>query len=317
MAETIAAVIPLYNKGDMIVRAVRSVFAQTRLPDALVVVDDGSTDGSPDAARAALNEAPVGIDCRFLSQANSGVSVARNAGADAVDSDIIAFLDADDQWLPGHIAEIERLARHVPDAGLLSTRKSRRDENGDFVPDFSALPPGHFGAVANGLAAYRKGYGILHTSAIAVRRGAWQRSGGFPPGARKSQDMHLWLRLLLTETFAHSDVCTTQFHEEASGVKQRYGVVPAHFAYFLDSPEGRAQLGNSDLRRFLSGNLVNSIAGHRLSGDYTVVGALLRMSNRLDLQTRILAHAVSKAPRRLLAAKATQRRRQRQAAAQA
>ncbi|MGB3739444.1 MAG: glycosyltransferase family 2 protein [Pontixanthobacter sp.] len=315
MAETIASVIPLYNKGDMIVRAVRSVVAQTRLPDALIVVDDGSTDGSADLARAALGEVPDKVDCRFLSQANAGVSVARNAGANAVDSDIIAFLDADDQWLPGQLAEIERLAQHVPDAGLLSTRKARRDDDGNFVPDFSALPPGHFGAVDNGLAAYREGYGILHTSAIAVRRGAWERSGGFPPGARKSQDMHLWLRLLLRETFAHSDICTTQFHEEASGVKHRHGVVPAHFSYFLDSPDGRAQLDNSDLSAFLSGNLINSVAGHRLSGDDAVVAELLRMSNRLDLRTRILARAVSKAPRAMLAAKATQRRRQRQAAA--
>jgi glycosyltransferase involved in cell wall biosynthesis len=310
----ISAVIPLYNKAHVIDRAVKSVFDQIRLPDVLVVVDDGSTDESALACRAALAEAPLGIDCRLISQKNSGVSVARNVGADATATDLIVFLDADDEWLPTHLAEIELLAETFPEAGLLSTRKSRPGLHGQFVPDSSAMPAGFFGLIENGLQAYSRGYGILHTSSIAITRPAWIRSGGFPRGERKSQDMHLWLRLLLSEPFAHSDARTSIFHEEDSGVSQRYGVVPAHFSYFLDSEDGRKNLSNSNLAAFLVTNLANSIAGHRLRGDEKVVAELLRMSGHLSFFNKLRLRALSKVPRRLLGMVAARRRRRRKVA---
>lgn len=310
----ISAVIPLYNKSHTIARALQSVFAQTRLPDALIVVDDGSTDGSAAACRSVLATAPEGIACQLISQENTGVSVARNAGAEAIQSDLIAFLDADDEWLPVHIAELERLATKVPSAGILSTRHARLTPQGQPAPEPSAVPAGFFGQVENGLAAYSQGYGILHTSSIAVGRGAWQRSGGFSPGARKSQDIHLWLRLLLTEPFAHSDTCTAIWHEEASGVVRRSGAVPAHFSHFLGTPEGRAHLKNQDLVNFLATNLARHVAGHRMRRDDQVVDQMVQLSRALYLGDRIKIKLISHMPRTLLDKIAQCRRQTREAA---
>jgi glycosyltransferase involved in cell wall biosynthesis len=90
----ISVVIPAYNAAGWIRRAIDSVLAQTRPADEIIVVDDGSTDGTADAVRT------YGGAVRRIAQSNAGVSAARNAGILAAASDWIAFLDADDEWLP-------------------------------------------------------------------------------------------------------------------------------------------------------------------------------------------------------------------------
>lgn len=297
---SVAAVIPLYNKQATIIRAVRSVFVQTRLPDYLIVVDDGSSDSSSRECLNVFAEAPSGIECKLITQDNAGVSVARNTGSNAVSSDYIAFLDADDEWLPNHIAEICKLASSCPSAGILSCRHARLDRNGQPIPEPSHLGSDHFGEVLNGLRAYRLGYGILHTSTIAVSRAAWVKSGGFPAGARKSQDVHLWLRLLLNEKFAHSGSCAGIWHEEDTGVTARAGIVPCHFVFFLGTIEGQRYLANPELVSFLSVNLGSHVGGHRLRRDDEVVDKLVQLSRRLPRKSRIKVRMISMIPRRAL-----------------
>src|SRR6266568_4443481 len=103
---TFAAVIPLYNKEHSIVRALRSVSNQTRALDEVLVINDGSTDGSLEAARSlALPKIQI------HSTPNRGESEARNLGVLMTRADVILFLDADDEWRPefaGRIADLFR-----------------------------------------------------------------------------------------------------------------------------------------------------------------------------------------------------------------
>lgn len=94
---SVAAVIPVYNGQTQVGAAISSALSQTRPPAEIIVVDDGSTDSSADIARA--YPAPV----RLLQQSNGGVAHARNTAVHAARSDLIALLDADDQWLPAHL----------------------------------------------------------------------------------------------------------------------------------------------------------------------------------------------------------------------
>ncbi|NLZ30356.1 MAG: glycosyltransferase family 2 protein, partial [Methanomicrobiales archaeon] len=112
----VSVVIPLYNKAPYIARALSSIIAQTRQDFEVIVIDDGSTDGGEEIVR--------GFDdprIRVIRQENRGVSAARNRGIEAARADFIAFLDADDEWMPTHLGALLRLRGRYPRAGAYGT----------------------------------------------------------------------------------------------------------------------------------------------------------------------------------------------------
>ncbi len=100
----ISAVIPVYNRAHLIGRAIESVLRQSKPPAEIIVVDDGSTDGTREQV------ASFGNVVRYVYQPNSGAAVARNRGVREAESEWIAFLDSDDLWLETHL---ERMARAI------------------------------------------------------------------------------------------------------------------------------------------------------------------------------------------------------------
>jgi glycosyltransferase involved in cell wall biosynthesis len=95
-----SVVIPTYNRGRIVGRAIESALAQKRAPSEIVVVDDGSTDGTRQIVES------YGKNVRYMYQANAGVSTARNRGVKEAKEPWIAFLDSDDYWVPDHLFRI-------------------------------------------------------------------------------------------------------------------------------------------------------------------------------------------------------------------
>lgn len=124
---TISVIIPLYNKEREIGDTLRSVLAQTLQPTEIVVVDDGSTDGSADAVRAIAS--PL---VKLVTQANAGVCAARNRAIAESTGDLIALLDADDTWEPGFLEEIASMAAEFPGCGIYSTAFNIVSHDGRF-----------------------------------------------------------------------------------------------------------------------------------------------------------------------------------------
>lgn len=298
---SVSVVVPLFNKEAAVARTVQSVLAQTRLPDELIIVDDGSSDASAEIAGKILSNAPTRIDWRIIRQENAGVSVARNRGAGESRSHFIAFLDGDDEWLPTYLAEIQRLAVEFPEATVLTVRLAKPGPGRRLLPEPSALPRNFFGKLDRPLDLYRRGYGIMSSSSLVIRRDAWRRSGGFPPGVAAGEDMYWWLKLCMSEIFAHSSAMLSVWHIEHSGSEGRKGEVPYHLQYFLGTDEGRRQLANDDLSRFLASNLVSHIGGRKLINSPDVVAELQRLSRALPLKLRLPCWAVAIAPRWSLA----------------
>jgi len=113
----ISVVIPTYNRRDLLRRALLSVFAQTLPPTEVVVIDDGSTDGTDAMIR---NEFPA---VRYYRQENRGVSSARNLGIRHAASDWLALLDSDDEWLPDKLIRQTAALAANPDSRVCHTEE--------------------------------------------------------------------------------------------------------------------------------------------------------------------------------------------------
>ena len=112
----ISVVIPLFNKESYISDTLQSVLAQTFSNLEVIVVDDGSTDGSATMVRA-INDPRV----QLLEIENSGVSMARNTGITAAKYNWIAFLDADDRWAPTFLEEMVQAIEDYPNEKIFAT----------------------------------------------------------------------------------------------------------------------------------------------------------------------------------------------------
>jgi len=113
----VSVIIPCYNGRRFIGAAIESVLSQTQPPRQVIVIDDGSTDGS-----ATVIKRYVGDVVQLVEQANAGESRARNVGFERATGEYIALLDADDMWLPDKIARQVEALRREPDAVAVYTR---------------------------------------------------------------------------------------------------------------------------------------------------------------------------------------------------
>jgi GT2 family glycosyltransferase len=127
MSDLVSVIIPTYNRSDTLPRAVDSALGQTHGRVEVIVVDDGSSDGTP-----ALMEARYGSDprVRFFRQENAGVSAARNRAMAAATGDYLAFLDSDDVWKPWKLELQLACFRAFPEAGMVWTDMEAIDPRG-------------------------------------------------------------------------------------------------------------------------------------------------------------------------------------------
>ena len=105
--ERVSVVIPTHNRAQTLSRTLESVWAQTHRPIELILVDDGSTDATPQVVAdwAAQHEAAPDFVVRRLYQDNAGANAARNRGIAAAEGAYVAFLDSDDRWQPDKLAK--------------------------------------------------------------------------------------------------------------------------------------------------------------------------------------------------------------------
>ena len=182
---TVSVVIPAYNVEDCLERAVHSVLAQTRPCQEIIVVDDGSTD---DTARLAAEF--VGV--RVVRQAHAGAAAARNAGVRASSCDLVAFLDADDEWLEDKL--MRQLPLHGPDVVLSFTASNEfgfsGEDRGDTFGDWA--PVSGADAWKNLLAV-----NFIATPTVIARRADLMAAGGFDTSLPVGEDQDMWIRLAL------------------------------------------------------------------------------------------------------------------------
>lgn len=266
---SISVVIPLYNKAAYIGATLRAVMAQTRLPDEIIVVDDGSTDGG-----SAIAEMTPGVT--VIRQPNGGVSIARNTGVAAATGNLVAFLDADDLWATDHLALIEMASEAYVDAGIVCTGYRRFNDSGA-VSEHFALPGG---TVPSFYAEWARG-AFTFTSAIAVRRSALLGLGSlFPLGERLGEDQDMWFRLAEAAPVAHVAIPSAQYRIDAannsSGGQAVRDPLPCYVRLGERLAAGKVPPHEvAGARRLLASHLINVARARAMAGDRPGARALL------------------------------------------
>lgn len=183
---TVSVVIPAYNAAWCVGRAIESVLAQQFRDFELLVVDDGSTDGT------AAVLARYGDAIRVVRQPNGGLSNARNAGIRESRGEFVAFLDADDWWLPEKLGRQIALMRERPELGFISTAARVEDPEGRLLNVWACAKwEGSFLVHLFGSNAGVAGSG----SAVVARRALFRLVGGFDETLRSLEDIDMWMRL--------------------------------------------------------------------------------------------------------------------------
>lgn len=197
----ISVVIPLYNKEKQIAHTLQSVFKQTFQDFEVVVVDDGSTDSSV-AEVEKFSDSRI----RLIHQKNAGVAAARNRGIEEAKGDLIAFLDADDEWKPEYLATQYHLSQKYPDCNVFACNYEFRNIEGKVTPTIIRKLPftGEDGILSNYFEVASCSHPPLWTSSIVVKKQAIQAIGGFPVGIRSGEDLLTWARLAVNGQIAYS-----------------------------------------------------------------------------------------------------------------
>lgn len=181
----VSVVIPAYNRAATIARAVASALAQDPPPLEVIVVDDGSTDATREVVEAIADPR-----LRLVSQPNAGVSAARNRGIAEARGGLVAFLDSDDEWLPGKLAaQVARFRSAGPRLGLVYTGLESLAADGSRTVHRAR----HKGWIYRDLLARNVVTGCGSTAMAS--RAALELVGGFDPALAANEDYDLVLRI--------------------------------------------------------------------------------------------------------------------------
>jgi glycosyltransferase involved in cell wall biosynthesis len=205
-------IIPLFNKAEHILRTLKSVSWQKYPAAEIIIIDDGSTDeGAMIVKNANINNVKV------VHQANQGVSAARNNGVALASHEYIAFLDADDQWLPLFLDEVTRLILKFPQAQFFGTNYQIVESENTYADAKIKLskinPEGvilddYFNVASQGDLPFTM-------SSIVIQRSLFDKIGGFPLDEPIGEDQDLFCRVALNAEIAYSPNIHSFYHKDA------------------------------------------------------------------------------------------------------
>lgn len=248
----VSVIIPNFNYAHYLTQAVDSVLAQTYLNLEIMVVDDGSTDDSEATLRN------YGSRVRWISQQNQGVAAARNLGVSQTTGEFVAFLDADDLWLPAKLEQQVKRFAADPDLGLVHCGVEEIDEAGAHL---RFRDDGLEGWVAKDLILFNRGVILGGGSGLIVPRAEFEAVGGFDTLLSTSADWDLFYRLAFRRRVGFVRAPLLKYRVHGSNMHRNVRAMEHDMligyekAFSSDNDEVRA------LRRRCYGNLHMVLAG--------------------------------------------------------
>jgi glycosyltransferase involved in cell wall biosynthesis len=213
----VSVVIPSYNYGRYLPDAIDSVIAQTFTDFEIIVVDDGSTDETPDVVRH------YGERVIYRRQENVGLAATRNNGCAIARGEYFALLDADDAWFPDKLAKQVEILNRNPDAGLVYGRMALMDGEGRPLPGVKpSQPPGEtFAEIVE--------RGTPPPSTFLIRRRCFEEIKRFDPSLTGMEDLDLALRLAKRYRVVHMPDLLGRYRDHADSLSHQRGKMTAGY----------------------------------------------------------------------------------------
>ena len=184
---SISIVIPLYNKEKHIKNTIEHVLQQTYQDFEIVVLNDGSTDKSAEVVRS-INDERI----KLYEQENQGASVTRNNAVKLAKNELVAFLDADDEWKENYLESLWGLYSEYPNAVIYGTNYEIIENGEKIILNFPGITD-EVGLIKSYFAS-GKVFTPLWTSAVMVKKSIFIELGGFPVSCKICEDVDLWCR---------------------------------------------------------------------------------------------------------------------------
>jgi glycosyltransferase involved in cell wall biosynthesis len=221
---TVSAIIPLYNGEQYLAAAISSIVEQDVPVLEVIVIDDGSSDGSAAEADRLASHYAGRLEIRVLRQENAGQSAARNAAAAVARGDLLAFLDQDDWWHPAHVRRLAAPFRGRPDIGFCYGDFDEIDGAGNWVVR-SFLAAHRIEHPRTSIIQWIANDTMVLPTATLVRASAYRAVGGFDPELIGYEDDELWIRLFRAGWKSHyvtRSVSVFRVHGNSSSMRSSF-----------------------------------------------------------------------------------------------
>jgi glycosyltransferase involved in cell wall biosynthesis len=282
MKPLISVIIPAYNASDFISQAIESVLSQSYEPLEIIAIDNGSNDHTSEVIRSYSEK----VKCIRLDP-NKGVTGARNVGIQSSRGELIAFLDADDQWLPGKIEQQQAILDSEPDIGLVHTDVFYWNPD---AGDKNIRECGREQFTGN---CYTRFFFDNHVmpSSVLLRRECLEAVGLFDEGFYVAEDWDLWFRIARRFRFAYLNYPMVLYRVHEGSLSNDHARMRQHELLVIK----KALANDPNLKSLIGSNQVQR-ALHELNFS---VGYSKFQSNELKTARKFFADAIAAAPIRI------------------
>ncbi|MDW3224777.1 MAG: glycosyltransferase family 2 protein [Paracoccaceae bacterium] len=200
-APRVSIIMPAHNVQRFVTEAIDSIAVQTFQSFELILVDDGSTDATPEILLSAKESwPPTSGELKLLHQPNAGAACARNTGVAKAKGDLVAFIDADDRWSPDTLAHLVETLDGFPKCDIACPRYRRINEDGEEV-NYLGEQVRATQQPSNEINLFDAGETLVGSPAesatgVLVRLDAFKAGGGFDTTLKSNNDIDCWLRIL-------------------------------------------------------------------------------------------------------------------------
>ena len=263
----------------------------------IIVVDGGSRDEGPRRVKSFKDPR-----IHLVQQKGKGVANARNEAISFAQSEFLAFLDADDEWMPDFLQTIVILSQHYPDAGIFGTNFYVRTKNQVTTTyDNRMLPKGEWEGIIKNYFLVAAISEPLTTSAIALPKHIFYEFGGFPEGINYGEDTLLWGKIALNYDVAYSTHICAVYHQDAQNRLSEipsYRLAPHPFAHFaqhelLNKKISEPKIG--EIQEYIASKEINRAYFNYITGKSETAGKIAQsiqtnflVSKRLKLRVLLI-----------------------------